>query len=303
MTADLPPLDTQFREALAAIDAGDSAALERLLAADPRLACERLDAPGEWLRERIGPALDGFFARPYLLWFVSEDAVRAGTLPANIVALTRAIIAAARRADASRLTEQLDYALRLVAWSGVASRCGVQLELLDVLIDAGAALDGVPEDALVNGHAVAAAHLLARGAPVRLPSALCLGRWDDVARLAPAATERKRRFAFVLAALNGQAEALRRMIALGADVNARSEDLYSHGTPLHHAVWSGSREAVEVLVQAGADPGARDTIWDGTPLGWAEHAIGEGRDGASGRSYAAIVAYLRGRAPENRPTG
>jgi peptide-methionine (S)-S-oxide reductase len=294
---DREPLDPLFQEAVEAIDAGDLATLEYLLERHPRLACERLEEPGAWLRDAIGPALDSFFARPYLLWFVSEDAVREGTLPENIAALTRAIIAAARRAGAPNLKEQLDYALRLVAWSGVASECGVQLELLEVLIGEGAAMEGVPNDALVNGHAAAAAHLIARGAPLSLATALCLARWDDAARLAPLASEAERRFAFVLAALNGKPEALRCMISLGADVNARSEDLYSHGTPLHHAVWSGSLEAVEVLVEAGADPAARDTIWDGTPLGWAEYAIREGRAARPGKAYREIADSLRRRSP------
>jgi Ankyrin repeats (3 copies) len=290
---DREPLDPLFQEAVETIDAGDLATLEYLLEQHPRLACERLEEPGAWLRDAIGPALDSFFARPYLLWFVSEDAVRAGTLPENIAALTRAIIAAARRAGAPNLKEQFDYALRLVAWSGVASECGVQLELLEVLIAEGAALEGVPDDALVNGHAAAAALLIARGAPLSLATAMCLARWDDAARLAPLASEAERRFAFVLAALNGKPEALRCMISLGADVNARSENLYSHGTPLHHAVWSGSLEAVELLVEAGADPAARDTIWDGTPLGWAEYAIREGRAARPGKAYPEIAAYLR----------
>ena len=44
---------------------------------------------------------------------------------------------------------------------------------------------------------------------------------------------------------------------------------------LNGAVWSGSLEAVKVLVEAGAALDARDTLWDGTSLGWAEHAQGE----------------------------
>ena len=71
-------LDTLFREAVAAIDAGDVATLERLLAQHPRLVRDRLKSPGAWLRSQIGEALDGFFRRPYLLWFVTEDAVRTG---------------------------------------------------------------------------------------------------------------------------------------------------------------------------------------------------------------------------------
>jgi len=31
------------------------------------------------------------------------------------------------------------------------------------------------------------------------------------------------------------------------------DDVYAHGTPLHHAVSSGSLEAVQVLVEAGRE--------------------------------------------------
>ena len=54
-------------------------------------------------------------------------------------------------------------------------------------------------------------------------------------------------FAYVLAALNGREEALRLILELGVDLNRPSRDLYSHGTPLHHAVWSGSLEAVKMI--------------------------------------------------------
>src|ERR671937_29091 len=90
-------LDSLFREAVSAIDAGDVAALERLLAAYPRLVRDRLDSPGAWLRDQVGGAMDGFFRQPYLLWFVAEDPVRTGKLPGNIAQVTRAIIQAAKR--------------------------------------------------------------------------------------------------------------------------------------------------------------------------------------------------------------
>jgi hypothetical protein len=109
--------DASFRKAVAAIDAGDVEELERLIAAAPTLVRERLASPGAWLRDKVGSALDGFFERPYLLWFVAEDPVRNATLPENIVAVTRAIIGAARRESKANLQEQLDYALTLVSWS------------------------------------------------------------------------------------------------------------------------------------------------------------------------------------------
>src|SRR5437016_10574785 len=91
------PLDSLFREAVSAIDAGDLASLERLLAMHPELVRARLDSAGAWLRDKVGGALDGFFRQPYLLWFVAEDPVRNGKLPGNIAAVARAIIQAAQR--------------------------------------------------------------------------------------------------------------------------------------------------------------------------------------------------------------
>ena len=293
-------LDELFREAVAAIDAGDVAALERLLAEHPRLVRDRLGRPGAWLRDTAGGALKRFFKKPYLLWFVAEDPVRNGTLPANIADVTRAIIQAAKREGVKTLQEQLDYALRLVSWSWIARERGVQIALIDALVDAGATPDGNPDNALVNGNSAAAGHLVERGAPLTLATALCLERWDDVARLAPLATPRDRQFGFILAALNGKAEALRRMLALGIDVNRPSRDLYAHGTPLHHAVCSGSLEAVTVLVEAGAKLTTRDSAWKGTPLGWAEHYIEEHARDEQRPRYVEIAGYLRARgAPED----
>ncbi len=286
-------LDSLFRDAVTAVDAGDVATLERLIAQHPRLLRERLGAPGAWLRKQVGGALKGFFKKPYLLWFVAEDPVRNRRLPGNIAQVTRAIIDAARREGVKSLGKQLDYTLRLVSWSGVASECGVQIELIDTLIDAGADPAGRPDDALVNGHFAAAAHLVGRGAPLTLSTALCLDRWDDVTRLAPKASPRDRRFGFILAALNGRAEALRRMIDLGVDVNRPSRDLYSHATALHHAVGSGSLEAVTVLVEAGAKLGAKDRAWKGTPLGWAEYYLEQGHRDERSKRYVEIAAYLR----------
>jgi hypothetical protein len=86
---------------VAAIDTGDVAKLERLVGTTPALVRERLAAPGAWLRDTVGRALDGFFRRPYLLWFVAEDPVRNGRLPENIAEVARVIIDAARRESTS----------------------------------------------------------------------------------------------------------------------------------------------------------------------------------------------------------
>jgi peptide-methionine (S)-S-oxide reductase len=288
-------IDQLFQQAVALIGTGDVGALDQLLTDHPELARERLTTPGPWLRDKIGGALNGFFKDPYLLWFVAEDAPFHGRLPKNIAEVTRAILRSAR--DAPGLQEQLDSALRLVCWSGVAQRCGVQIELIDTLLAAGASPEGGPDNALVNGHVAAAEHLAARGAPLTLGSAVCLGQWNDARRLLATASESGKQYALVLSALNGKADAVEWMVEAGADVNRTSTELYAHGTPLHHAVCSGSLATVRALVEAGADPGTRDAVWNGTPLGWAKHYLSERKDADSQERYGAIADYLGAQRP------
>jgi peptide-methionine (S)-S-oxide reductase len=284
--------DQLFRQAVAAIDNGDLDALRRLLASHPELASARLEAPGQWLRDEIGAALDGFFARPYLLWFVSEDVKRHGRLPPNIADIARVIIDAAKDQNAPTLQDQLDSTLALVSWSGVAADAGLQIPLLDVLIDAGARPAMVANNALVNGHVAAAAHLVSRGGELTLASALCLDRWSDVPALADAATVAQRQFALVLAALNGKARAVAWLIDFGVPIDEPSPDLYSHGRPLHHAICSGSLDTVRTLAEAGADLDRPDTAWNGTPLGWAAHYVEDGQPERR-PDYLAIYRYLK----------
>jgi hypothetical protein len=293
-------LDDLFRDAVSAIDAGDLAALEHQLNTHPTLARERLESPGSWLRDQVGDALDDFFQRPYLLWFVAEDPVRNGKLPKNIASLAGAIIRRAKGENTGSLQEQLDYALRLVCWSWIARDCGVQIELVDILVDAGASVEGrnvlegrygtQGDSAIYNANFAAAERLLERGAPLTLTMALCLGRWADVDRLAAGATLDEKQDAFVQAAKHGQAQGLRRMLAHGVDATTVSARIQSHGTALHHAALTGSLDAVKVLVEAGADLGRRDTIYDATPLGWAKYA--EQTDARRARQHAVVAAYL-----------
>ena len=276
---------TPFPEGVAAIDAGDLPRLALLLDEHPVLVRERFEAY---------ETPHDFFRRPYLLWFVAEDPVRNDALPPNIAEVARTIVAAAQRGRVASLQEQLDYALRLVAWSWVARRCGVQASLIDALVEAGARMNETsPHDALINGNFEGARRLVERGAPLSLATALCLDMWEDADRLARTASPRDRQVALVLCALNGRSEALRRLLRLGVDLSAYSTDIYSHATALHHAVCSGSLDAVRVLVEAGADLSFKDTLWDGTPLDWADHYIRESKDGDRSKEYAAIAAYLR----------
>ena len=91
-----------FAEAVAAIDAGDLGALRALLPSTPTAD------------ERLENGRDDYFARPYLLWFVAENPIRNGTLPANIVEVTRVLL--------ERGAEGRDYALALVVSGQVLAR-------------------------------------------------------------------------------------------------------------------------------------------------------------------------------------
>jgi Ankyrin repeats (3 copies) len=284
----------RFRAAVNAVDDGDIDTLRVLLDVHPELATERLDGTPDWLRQDVGGAADGWFSRPYLLWFVAEDPARKGRVPPNVVEVIRTVVSAAKRRSAPTLQEQLDTTLRLVCWSGVAADCGRQLEMIDALLDAGAAPAKNQNNALVNGHIAAAQHLLARGATPTLAAAICLDRWEEAARLVGNASPAQRQFALVLAALNGRPAGVKWMLEHGCPVDVPSDDLYAHGTPLHHAVCSGSLETVQVLVDAAADLSRPDTAWQATPLGWAEHYVeNAGSDRKPG--YEAIASYLRSR--------
>jgi len=84
--------------------------------------------------------------------------------------------------------------------------------------------------------------------------------------------------------------AITRMLELGMNPTTVSAQTQAHASALHHAVWSGSLDAVKVLVEAGADLDRRDTLYDGTPLGWARHCEQGNKD--ESKQYREIAAYL-----------
>jgi ankyrin repeat protein len=79
--------------------------------------------------------------------------------------------------------------------------------------------------------------------------------------------------ALTWAAFNGQAAAIRRLLELGADPNARATfGGPTHGegvVALHLAAQAGRPDAVRTLLEAGADPTIRDALHGGPAWGWA----------------------------------
>jgi ankyrin repeat protein len=80
--------------------------------------------------------------------------------------------------------------------------------------------------------------------------------------------------ALTWAACNGRVAAIGKLVELGADPNQRgSFGGPDHGegvTALHLAAQAGQRDAVDALLELGAETALRDACHDGTPAGWAE---------------------------------
>jgi ankyrin repeat protein len=140
-------------------------------------------------------------------------------------------------------------------------------------------------------------------AGLTLPVAVCLGRNDDIVRLAKDASAEEKQKALAAAAYNGRLNAIDTALALGADPNAPNVGLNPDARALHNAVCSGSLAAVKRLVEAGASVGAKDGSYNVTPLRWAEYFVRSRADkvdnaqneGARPPQYAEIAAYLRGK--------
>ena len=139
---------------------------------------------------------------------------------------------------------------------------------------------GFVELALVNGNTEVAAYLESAGAaapaldPVSAFVAAVLSGGDVDPAVVPAARA-ARPGLVVWAAANKRLDAVRLLVSLGFDVNAlgRGDTPIEQPweTALHQAAANGDLAMAELLLSLGADPSIRDTRFDATPLGWAEH--------------------------------
>jgi hypothetical protein len=275
--------DPLFRKAVEAIDSGNATLLKSLLEAHPQLAGKRLDVPTE-----------GYFQHPYLLWFVADNPIRNERLPSNIVEITRLLIESARQNASESFQQQIDYTLGLVATGRIPKECGVQIELIDLLIDAGAT-PGEGHCALAHGNPKAAQRLMERGGKLTLTTAIGLDRKDDIEQLSGQATAEDKQIALIASAFFGNPEMIRYLIDLGVDVNAyidHSSGFHSHATALHQAVYSGSLDSVKILVEAGADLNLEDRVYHGSPLDWSQYLQKEEKNESLKEKYSQIEKFL-----------
>jgi peptide-methionine (S)-S-oxide reductase len=249
--------DPAFKAAVAAIHAGDLDRLRALLAERPNLALDRAVEP-----ECYQP---GYFKDPKLLWFVANNPTLMTTMPANVVALAESII------DAGVETADLDYTLGLVLTSDTARDQGHQFPLVKLLRARGATVTPTTiHGTLGYGLGDVVSTLVADGLPVTASIAAGLGSLGDLARLLPAADEKERHAALSMAVINKHADAARLCLEAGANVNAFIL-VHAHSTPAHQAAVNDDVPTLRLLVEHGANLDVQDTLWNGTPLGWAVH--------------------------------
>jgi ankyrin repeat protein len=156
---------------------------------------------------------------------------------------------------------------------------GLQAALVDTLVDFGADVEPRGSGswtsplltALAFGYRDAAEALVRRGARVNsLAAAAGLGRLDDARRLLPDASSDDRHRALALAAQLGHVEIVRLLLEAGEDPSRYNPaGNHGHSTPLHQAALAGHDAVVRLLVERGARLDILDTIYNGTPLGWA----------------------------------
>jgi len=203
--------------------------------------------------------------------------------------------------------------LNLLVSSTHPHAAGLQPALVEVLLDHGAAIDGLEDDgsplmtAIAFGYAGAAETLARRGARIdNAVAAAAVGREDrvrklviDRASLAPGARSFETRWfrvpgdprahiemALAYACAFRRAAIARYFLDLGVSVAARDKD---DMTALHWAAASGALELMDELVSRGAPLEARNT-WGGTVLGSTCYFAIE--QPFAGVDYAPVIAKL-----------
>jgi ankyrin repeat protein len=263
----------RFESGVEAVINGDLAALETRLRDNPELVHARSTRV-----THFDPPVHG----ATLLHYVAANGVEGyrQKTPPNAVSVARLLLEAGAEVDElAGMYGGRHTTMSMLVSSGHPAKAGLQVALVDTLLDFGAAVDGrgVGEwtsplmTALAFGYRDTAEALVRRGARVdTLPAAAGLGRLADVRQLAASAGPLDRHRALALAAQEGHVEIVRLLLDAGEDANRYNpRGNHGHSTPLHQAVWSGRTDVVRLLVERGVKLDIRDTVYQGTPLGWA----------------------------------
>ncbi|MEA2328401.1 MAG: hypothetical protein QOE68_3360, partial [Thermoanaerobaculia bacterium] len=245
--------DSNFEQAADAIASGDIATLRRLLDETPELIRQRSS------REH----------RSTLLHYVSANGIEdfRQRTPPNIVEITRLLLDAGADVNAeSNAYRGHSMALGLTATSVHPEAAGVQIELMELLLERGAMIERIPgeavRDCLANGRPLAARFLATRGAYLDLENAAGVGNLDRVKELLPGASGDEQGKGFVWACEYGYNDVVTFLLDYGAD------PAFGAGagmTGLHLAAHDGHLETVKLLLAHGAPLEAKNS-YGGTVL-------------------------------------
>ena len=291
-----------FEQAADAVVDGDLPTLESLTRAHPELVRAR--------SKRVHHAT--------LLHYVAANGVEdfRQKTPKNAVAIARFLLESGAEVDAAADTYDGGYwqtTMNLLVSSAHPAEAGLQPALVDVLVDFGAAVNGVRDDgsplmtALDFGYIGSAETLARRGARIDgVVAAAALGRLDLVRRFVvdkqtlafgvPFVAPAWRRLpndsrthielALAWACKFGRFEVANFLLDLGVD--PASKDGYDM-TALHWAASNGMSDVVHRLISGGASLEAKNR-WDGTVLSSTIHfAI---HMPTSGVDYPAMIELL-----------
>lgn len=270
-----------FELAADAVVSGDVARLENLLRRNPAL-----------IRERSTRTHRGT-----LLHYVGANGVEdfRQKSPKNAVDILKLLLKAGAEVDAAANMYDADRTLGLVATSIHPLRAGIQRELIETLLAAGAAVDpgqGIVNACLSNGRGEAAEFLAQRGARLDLEGACGVGRlglvrtyFNDDGTLKGGATAKQAERGLNWACEYGRSDVVGFLLGRGLDPGV-SDD---HGqTALHWAVIGGQLQVTRTLLARHA-PLEAVNVYGGTVLG---QAVWSALHDSQGNDYVPIIAAL-----------
>ncbi len=259
-------MDANFELAADALVSGDLATLTHLIRQSPELVRARSVRPHQ----------------ATLLHYLAANGVEdeRQKSPSNAVDMAKLLLSAGAEVDAlATMYGSQQTTMNMLVSSAPPAQARVQEALVETLLDFGAAIDGKGSGAsplmtaLAHGYRGAAETLARRGADTdNLAAAAGLGRLSAVTHLLPTSTSEDRHRALALAAQHGHLEIVRLLLDAREDPNRYNPPgFHGHSTPLHQAVIYGHYDVVRLLLERGARLDMQDTVYHGTPLGWARH--------------------------------
>ena len=244
----------RFENAADAIVTGDIPTLRKMLQEHPELVHARST------RHQHAP----------LLHYIAANGIEGyrQKSPPNAVEVAKLLLDAGAEVDAvSDAYGGGSTALGLVATSTPPRIAGVQIPLIDLLLERGAAIDGVKPGessvmaSLANNCPEAARALIDRGArETSVVAAAGVARLDLVKRLAGSATKKELERALIMAGRYGTLEIVEYLLDRGVDVAA-----YDGMTALHNATGRADLDITRLLIERGA-PLEKKNSYNGTVL-------------------------------------